>query len=278
MSVDRPMFILGPPRCGTTLLYRCIGSHPDVGYFNRANRKFMRFARLAQFLTRIGLYADHPRESRTIWDLFHRGMDNAVLGADDVRPGESEWYHSMIARVLAARGATRFVAKLPSHSVRVAWLNALFPDAIFVQALRDWRAVVSSTMVKRAKDFDGQWFGVQAPGWREAAKLSPEMGAAWQYRMSHEILEEQAPLYAGRFIQVWYEDLCLDPVQVMKKLAHACGLRWTLEIEASLPPDVRPQSNKWKSIVLPDMIDKIKTEHGEVLCRYEWSGRVTKIE
>ncbi len=277
MSVDRPMFILGPPRCGTTLLYRCIGSHPDVGYFNRANRKFMRAPRLARLLTRLGIYADHPRESRAIWDFFHQGMHNAVLGADDVRSGESEWYHTMIARVLAARGANRFVAKLPSHSVRVPWLDALFPDAIFVQALRDWRAVVSSTMVKRAKDFDGQWFGVQAPGWQDAAKLPPEMGAAWQYRMSHEILEEQASLYPGRFIKVWYEDLCLDPIPVMKRVADDCGLRWTPEIEASLPPDVRPPSDKWKSVVLPDMIEKIMAEHGEVLSRYEWSGRVTKI-
>jgi len=248
-----------------------------VGYFNRANRKFMHFPRLAQFLTHIGLYADHPRESRTIWDIFHQGADNAVLDAADVRPGEAEWFHGMVTGVLAARGAKRFVAKLPSHSVRVPWLNAVFPDAIFVQALRDWRAVVSSTMVKRAKDFDGQWFGVQAPGWRDAAGLPPEMGAAWQYRVSHEILEEQAPRYEGRFIQVWYEDLCLDPVPVMKGVAEACGLSWTPEIEAALPGDVRPPSDKWKSVVLPHMVEKIMAEHGEVLSRYEWSGQTAGI-
>ena len=192
-------------------------------------------------------------------------------------PGESEWYHTMIERVLAARGASRFVAKLPSHSVRVPWLEALFPDAIYVQAVRDWRAVVSSTMVKRAKDFGGKWFGVQAPGWQKAATLPPEMGAAWQYRMCHEILEEQAALYPGRYFQVWYEDLCLDPVPVMKKLAHHCGLRWTPEIEASLPPDVRPPSDKWKSVVLPEMIESILAEHGDVLSRYEWNGQSSKI-
>lgn len=269
MAVDRPMFILGPPRCGTTLLYYCIGSHPDVGYFNRANRKYLGSPRLAWFLTRLGFMGDHARESRKIWDRFHRGSD-AVMTAGDARSEVKKYYHDLIERVLRARGAVRFVAKLPSHSVRVPWLDAVFPDAIFVQALRDWRAVVASTVVKRAKDFNGEWFGVKARGWEEAARLPPEMGAAWQYRVTHEILEEQAELYPGRYVRVWYEDLCLEPVKVMQKAADSCGLRWTPEIENALPKNVHPPSDKWKQTLTPEMIERIMAEHGEVLSRYAY--------
>ena len=41
MQVDRPIFIMGPHRSGTTLLYNILAAHPDVGYFNRANRRFV---------------------------------------------------------------------------------------------------------------------------------------------------------------------------------------------------------------------------------------------
>jgi len=264
------MFILGPPRCGTTLLYRCIGSHPDAGYFNRANRKLIAFPRVAGLLTRLGLFADHPRESRKIWDRFLPVGSDAVAGAAEAGSEVREWYERFIAVVLRARGARRFVAKLPSHTVRVPWLKALFPNALFVQALRDWRAAVSSTVVKRHQDHGGRWFGVKASGWREANQEAPEMAAAWQYRVSHEILEaERAGWPEHQFVQVWYEDLCLDPVTVMQEVFEFCGLTWSGKVEAALPRDIRPLAPKWPRHLKPEMINKILERHADVLRRYE---------
>jgi len=268
MPLDRPMFIVGPPRCGTSLLYRCLVSHPDVGYFNRANRKFLKHPRLAHFLTRIGLYGDSPRESSRIWNLFHSGPDASMDAAQATEEARA-FYERFIEEVLRLRGAVRFAAKFPSHTVRVPWLDALFPGALFLHARRDWRAAVASTMVKRAADFPGEWFGVHAPGWREAAKAPPEMGAAWQYRVSQEILEEQARRLEGRFMSVWYEELCTGTAKVMEEVARFCGLRWDDAIRSALPKDIRPPSDKWKKTLTPEMIDRIRADNeaGEGLAR-----------
>ena len=61
----------------------------------------------------------------------------------------------------------RFVAKYPRLSLPVGWLDALFPDALFVHLKRDWRAVVMSTVKRerKRKAYSERWFGVRIPGW-----------------------------------------------------------------------------------------------------------------
>ncbi|MHC4822249.1 MAG: sulfotransferase, partial [Planctomycetota bacterium] len=42
VTIDRPIFILGPHRSGTTLLYKLLGRHPDVAFFSDADRRLQR--------------------------------------------------------------------------------------------------------------------------------------------------------------------------------------------------------------------------------------------
>jgi hypothetical protein len=277
MPLDRPIFIVAPPRCGTTLLYECLVSHPHVGFFNRANRRFPESPRLAHLVTRVGsalripLYRDAPRESRQLWFRFfpdRRDLDD-VADERDVRPGMREWYERQISRVLRLRGATRYASKLPAHSVQLPFLDALFPDAIFVQPVRDWRAVVASTVVKRARDFPGRWFGVRMPGWKEAARLPPHLGAAWQFRVVLEYLEEQRSRFRGRFHRVAYEELVAAPAATMRRVFAACGLPCDDAILARLPQDIRPAHERWRETLPPDALVEIERALGDVLRRDE---------
>jgi len=271
--VDRPIFIVAPPRCGTTLLYQCLVAHPDVGFFNRANRNHPDSPRLAHWVTKVGgalgLYRDTPRESRALWFRFLGDRDDDLADERDARPDVRAWYAQRIAAVLSLRGASRYASKLPAHSVQVPFLLALFPDALFVQPLRDWRAVVASTVVKRARDFPGTWFGVRMPGWREAAQRPPHLGAAWQYRVVHEHLEAQAARRADRFLRVRYEELVAAPVETMRGVFGFCGLRCDEAILARLPREFRPAHERWRDVLTPERLAEIEREHGDALRRYE---------
>ncbi len=86
-----------------------------------------------------------------VWNRFLTRDDDFMRGAD-AAPEIGDWYRRVVAGVTEARGKSRFLAKLPSHSLRVGWLDAIFPDALFVVTVRDWRAVVSSTVTKRSVD------------------------------------------------------------------------------------------------------------------------------
>jgi hypothetical protein len=276
MPLDRPIFIVAPPRCGTTLLYQCLVAHPDVGFFNRANRNFPESPRLARFVTRfgglLGVYRDTPRESRALWFRFlpsERELDTA--DEKDARSEARAWFERTIGEVLRLRGATRYASKLPAHSAQLPYLDAMFPGALFVQPLRDWRAVVASTVVKRARDFPGQWFGVRMPGWQEAAKLAPHLGAAWQYRAVHEYLVAQAPRYPGRFLPVNYEELVAAPRPTMARVFDFCGLRSDASTLDRLPA-MRPANERWKETLTPEKLAEIERVHGDFLRRYEFAS------
>ena len=275
--LDRPIFIVAPPRCGTTLLYECLVTHPDVGFFNRANRNWPRSPRIAHWLTRVGgrlggrfgSYRDTPRESHDLWFRFLAERNVDVADERDARPEIRAWYERTIGAVLALRGATRYASKLPAHSAQLPFLDALFPAALFLQPIRAWRAVVASTVVKQARDFPDGFFGVRMPGWQEQAKRAPEFGAAWQYRAVHEYLDAQAPRYAGRFLQVRYEALLVDPKATLRRVFDHCGLRCDEALLAKAAAPVQPNAEKWQKTLTPEKLAAIAREHGDFLRRYE---------
>jgi hypothetical protein len=125
VKVDRPTFIVGPHRSGTTLLYGTLGRHPDLGYYNRQNRHTPDWPRLAALITRLG-GRDDPMEAQNIWDRFRSHEDDSMTEAD-VTPEVKRWFRWNIATVLAARNATRFIAKYPRLSLRLPWIDAIFP-------------------------------------------------------------------------------------------------------------------------------------------------------
>ncbi len=269
MILDQPMFIVSPPRCGTSLLYRAIGDHPQVGYFNRANRKFPEHPRLARFLTRVGLYKDTKRESRAIWDRFLTTRRDGLTAAD-ATPEITRWYEENIGAMLAARGASRFVGKLPAFSMRIPWLDAAFPHGIFIRILRDWRAVVGSTAAKGRDDFAGRAFGVKPKGWKDHVDEGLEMWAAWQYVRVNEILDAQSARLPNRFVDLWYEDLCLHPAETVSRIYDLCGLEQSEEAVAAIVAQARPPSEKWKQHLSADVLRKIVERHGIAITRFEY--------
>jgi hypothetical protein len=270
LPIDRPIFVVAPPRCGTTLLYECLAAHPDVGYFNRANGNWPNSPRFAHLVTKVGgalrVYRDSPRESSMLWYRFLQGKPDDLADERDATPQARAWYEQQIATVLALRGAKRYAAKMPAHSVQVPYLDALFEGALFVQPVRDWHAVVASLVVKRAKDEKG-WFGVRLPGFEEQAKRPPHLGAAWNYRVVHERLAAEAAKRPTRFLQVRYEELTARPKATMRRVFDFCGLRCDDAILSRLP-EMKPDHARWKQTLTPEMVAEIERENGD-LSRFE---------
>jgi Sulfotransferase family len=268
MSPDRPIFVVSPPRSGTSLLYRSIGDHPQVGYFTHADKKFPEHPRWARFFTRIRVYGDQKRESRALWTRFHPGGDRPLTAADAL-PEEREWLHWRIERTLALRRASRFAAKLPVFSVRVPWLDALFPSALFLHIRRDWRPVVSSMLVKADKNFGGGVFGVDVPDFEVRAGEPREVTAARNFLAVHTRLTSDARPLADRFHTPWFEDLCADPVATMREVFDFCDLPWIPAMEDTLPGEVRPVSDKWKKTLTPEILERLHAELGDALLPFE---------
>jgi len=267
---DRPLFIVGPHRSGTTLLYGMLASHEDVGCMVRFNQRFPAQPVLATALCSLLRGSTKPHEAQRFWDYLWPGPDDTMTAAD-LTAGQKKFYCATVAQVLRLRGRTRFLAKYPRLSLRIGWLDALFPDALFLHMARDWRAVVNSTVQRKVKRVKrgGGWFGVRIPGWAAMADLPHELAAGRQFRIATLAIEEQALRLDGRIHRVDYDRLCADPEAVMHEVAAFCGLPFSRSFRDSLPRDLESRNDKWRKYLTGDMIDRIRSEDPVFYARYE---------
>jgi Flp pilus assembly protein TadD len=127
-SGPAPVFLVGFPRSGTTLLDQILSGHPDVAVLE---------------------------EKDTLQDVLHAH----VLGEAELRrfisldsAGLEPWrrsYWDRVAEFMPGRPADAvFVDKLPLNSVFLPLMQRLFPTAKFLFALRDPRDVVLSCFMQ----------------------------------------------------------------------------------------------------------------------------------
>ena len=115
---SRPIFVLGAPRSGTTVLFDVLNQAPGV--------------------------ASLDRETGVVWDTFHRVEDadraSHEVGPEDVTSAERRYLDLGDRPARAPEALPRQVA---AEHPPGPYLQSLFPDASFVFLRRDGRAVVS---------------------------------------------------------------------------------------------------------------------------------------
>jgi tetratricopeptide (TPR) repeat protein len=108
LATAAPIFIVGMPRSGSTLIEQILSSHPDV--------------------TSLGETAALPR-------LLERGALGEAAGQPALRRLARDYLQAVRAR--GWRGASRFVDKTLENYLHVGAIALLFPHAIILHAVRD---------------------------------------------------------------------------------------------------------------------------------------------
>ncbi len=157
VRIDRPVYVCGLARSGTTVLLECLAEHPQVG-----THQYRDFPPLYLpygwnwLLQRMGSSAE-PQErahgdgilvtpaspeafEEPIWMAFFPGAHDpqhpAVLDSQDRNPDFDRFYQDHIRKLLLARERSRYVAKGNYNLVRLGYLKGLFADARFILAVR----------------------------------------------------------------------------------------------------------------------------------------------
>jgi hypothetical protein len=267
LRVDRPIFVVAPHRSGTTLLHDALGRHEQVATFSRVHQRMDWWPLGAALADRL-LQPLRPHEAQHVWDRFLRREDD-VLTAADAGEAERAYFHAMLGYTLAARRRERFVGKYPRLSLRIGWLDALFPDALFVHVRRDWRAVVGSTVLRKRKrraDKDPRWFGVRFPGWQATRSHSDEEQSAAIYRYVTREIEAQARRLGPRMLVTSYEQICSHPRSTLLELCGRLGLERSARFE---PPATRAVSDAWQRQLDPEVVARIRAGDPEFYSRHE---------
>jgi LPS sulfotransferase NodH len=256
-KLDRPIFIIGAPRSGTSMLYA--------------------------ILRRSGGLANWPGEAHEVWEAdFHpalRGWESNALTAVDAASPEGERIKRSFLLVAGTR--KKLIDKTPRNALRVGFIDALFPDARYVFLKRDGRDNVNSLInawrTPRYRTYrlpephsipgvDPAWWKFTLyPGWRNDSAGPLEVVAAKQWQLSYDgALEAFRAVDGDRRIDVGYENLADDPVAEVGRVMAFLGLDYEPAVlhEAtaarSNPINVvtPPERGKWRK-ENPSEIDAI---------------------
>lgn len=255
-----PVFIVGPPRTGSTLLYQLLVRRYRWCYFSNAMNRFPRtplaLAKLtlplggfeapgdfrSEYGQTNGWFA--PSQGRALWAALLPESPSAV--EPEAVPGDVKQHIRTNVRALQAVCGRPFINKWPPNSVRVRLLADIFPDALFVRISRAIEPTVASILRGRQElcRRGSGWFSVKPPGYREIMhKRSPAEQAAWQIAAIERAIDEgTAAVGAERFSRVRYEELTTRPRAVLDAIAafyeRATGV--SLEKRCEVPSAFAP--------------------------------------
>ena len=210
-----PIFIVGAPRSGTTLLERMLGAHPAIAiadeiiFFDiilqaRAQVPELNSAERIEHFFDLLPTMDHVRYWSEADDVL-REVRRRLLA--DARPSYARFYrHFMEVRAQRA-GATRFGEKTPWNIRHLPELRHMFPRGRIIHVVRDPRAVVASKigLPRTSKDVL-----TNAVKWR------------LDLREASDFLDA-APGNRDGVLEIRYEDLVAQPRDVLQRVCEFIG-------------------------------------------------------
>lgn len=244
----QPILMVGCPRSGTSIAGVLFARHPDVAGFSEAGEVWD-----------PRRYADPQAEHH--WT------------AADLTPQEAARLHDRFEfarRVRSLRPpGRRLFNKHPRNSVRLEFLDAVFPDATYIHVVRDGRAVVHSLLEMLEREPERKTVPLGAfckpPGWRDLLRDDPVEQAALQWREIVGYILAQGETLGPRYHHFRYEDLCADVRGVLGRSFAAAGLRADDAVLARLPERLPLRNFKWQATFSPAQVDTLLRIQGPLL-------------
>ncbi len=240
VSVSPPVFILGAPRSGTTLLYELLVSCYEFSYFTNLANSFpfvpLSISKLTLIFKRgwsgtqesnfgvVGGIAA-PSEAGNIWARWISEFDYLDERDAKERKKKMDEATKVIQALQELQGAP-FLNKNVMHSVHVRFLNIIFPGCLFIEIRRDIKANVRSIIRAREQgggpllDPDG-WWSVRPRGVDLWCGLSMEEQACAQVVLLRKDIDEDfKSIGENRRFIVNYEEICQNPTVTLEAITE----------------------------------------------------------
>ena len=186
---DLPVFVVGMPRSGTSLIEQICASHSRVA----GAGELRAIHTIGQALQARHPGLEHPRA----WDA-------------DVARAQADQHAAELQRIGA--GAARVIDKTPANLMRLGLIGALYPHARVIWCRRDPRDVVVSNHLTYFAQ--GNLSSTDLADCAFLTRGMDRLGAIWRRDLTLPILE------------VVYEDLVADPETQARRLIDFLGLDW----------------------------------------------------
>ena len=229
-----PVFMLGCPRSGTTLLASHLGRHPDILALPETH--FLPGSYGGNALSRARARRDPARFFDYIWTRNPRiqdlKLDAAALKADFVAQGIRDPRAALdliFAHALSGTGKTRVLEKTPRHIEQIDRILRWYPRAKVLCVTRDGRDVVNSLI-------DAPWTHSNAD----------RHTALW--RWCTRVSLDRAARHPDQVKVVQYERFVADPETSLREICAFLDAPYDAAmLDSSIQTDTAPEWEKaWK--------------------------------
>jgi len=253
--LERPIFLVGAPRSGTTFFGSCLASLPELSYHHEpvATKAAARY-----------IYEQLWTEQQAT--RFYRRVYRWLM-------------------LVHLDGDLRFAEKTPRNCMILEFLDRAFPTAQFIHVIRDGRdAALSGTrepwLLARNADSGkyepgGYPVGPYAQFWveehrREQFESTTDLHRCiWQWRrMTEHARQFGQRMPSTKFLEIRYESLVRQPTAVAERVLSFLNMERAVSTERFLHAVGRVRADsvgRWKNELSTDQLATIDTEAGALL-------------
>ncbi len=297
-SIERPLFVLGLPRTGTTILYELLAqdaahrapmswevSKPMPPAKPDSFHKDPRIAAVEKSMAEVemlapGFKAIHeigaelPQEcvsllaSHFISDQY--GATFYVPGyrrwaLDQDMTAAYHWHYRFLQHLQVDYAKPRWVLKTPAHLPYLPAIFAQYPDACIVQTHRhpmDVMGSVSSLACTLHSAFSDDIDPVQT-GLSEVAHFSAVLTQGMQQR-------DAMPDRESRFFDMQFADIVTEPIVAIEKMYHHFDFEFTDQARQAMQHylDNRPRDKHGKHQYSLNQFGLSREQHGPLFAEY----------
>ena len=199
LTSDTPVFIIGMPRSGTTLVEQVIASHSQASGAGELNKIFL--------LTR---------------DLITKGAKGAAISDNitSLEPGEltkiSEAYLSFLKHQVPSN-PLRITDKMPTNFIHLGLIKTLFPNAAIIHCRRNALDTCISC-------FTTHFGNLEMMGYSYDLEVLGRY-----YRQYERLMAHWHSVLPGQILDVDYENLIDNPQTICRNIIEHIGLDWEEE-------------------------------------------------
>lgn len=253
-ELDRPVFVVGCGRSGTTVLGDMLSRHSHVTYLNEYRQLWTRA------YPQTDIWSERAVERGGRIDLAPE-----VCSPERDRKLRVNFYCETLAR-----GGSRLVEKLPINNFRLGFVDSVFPDALYVHLLRNGLEVARS--IERMSESD-LWYGHDDAKWKLLVRYAraherysglDELCDTYrkrgllEWRMSveaaTEFLESVAP---ERRLNLTYEELLEDPAGCAARMEDFAALPREDAVVAFAEANLKRRSPRIEVTRLSDVEERL---------------------
>lgn len=221
---ERPVFVLGSERSGTTLLMAILGCHPRLAVPEVA----WYYPRFRPYLFTYGDLGNNDNFRTLTHEMAHglrtpywgMGVNPGVFGDEilasalDIEQSFAGVYAAMFERYARETGKPRWGEKTPYNLFYIGEILEDFPNAQFAYIFRDGRDV-------SAEFLDASFGPTNIYSAAELWKMGQDAARPWREKLSDD-----------QWLDVRYEDFVRDPVKGVKVLCEFLGEEYDEEMLA----------------------------------------------